>query len=55
MQIFPGMISQCWKLPFRHILRRAKKKNTYTCSSGIGIPKEYWTSMTTYKSVVERG
>lgn len=40
MQIFPGMLSQCWKPPFGHILQRAEKKNTYTCSSGVGIHKE---------------
>lgn len=37
----------------KHKLQRAEEKNTYTCSSGIGIPKEYWTLMTTYKNVVD--
>lgn len=34
-------------------LQRAEEKNTFTRSSGTDIPKEYWTLMTTYKSVVD--
>lgn len=37
----------------KHTLQRAEEKNTYTCSSGTGIPKEYWTLMTNYKNVVD--
>lgn len=37
----------------KHTLQNAKGKNMCTHSLGIGIPKEYWTLMTTYKSVVD--
>ena len=37
----------------KYTLQKTEEKNAYTCSSGIGNSKEYWTLVTTYKSVVD--